>query len=86
MAPVFVLLLVLGATSAAADLTSAEVDSVSGSFRSQTFLLQAADVRRGVDEIVNERCPDRASKQGKTCSGAARASVAMGDFWDTDGL
>ena len=80
MAPVFVLLLVLGATSAAADLTSAEVDSVSGSFRSQTFLLQAADVRRGVDEIVNERCPDRASKQGKTCSGAARASVAMGDF------
>ena len=50
MAPVFVLLLVLGATSAAADLTSAEewIQSQS-SFRSQTFLLQAADIatRRG---------------------------------------
>lgn len=81
MAPVFVLLFILGATSAAADLTSVEVESVSsGSFRSQTFELQAAAVRRAVEEIFNEPCPDRASEQGKTCSGTARASVAMGDF------
>ena len=85
MAPVFVLLLVLGATSAAADLTSAEVDSVSGSFRSQTFLPQAADVRRGVDKLLTNGALTSV-QAGQDCSAVQRASVAMGEFWDTDGL